>query len=84
MYRLLVGVVIAAVATFTLDQIDEGLRDSGQVNSQLQVPLFGSVPDVGEKDTVVMLGDAKSMLSGAYLSIRSTLHFRLITVFQKP
>ena len=72
---LLVGIGIAAVATFALDQIDEGLRDPGQVNRQLQVPLLGSVPDVGEEDAFVMLGDAKSILSEAYLSIRSNLAF---------
>jgi polysaccharide biosynthesis transport protein len=72
---LLAGLGLAAVATFGLDQIDEGLRDPSQVNRLLQVPLLGSVPDVGTEDTLEMLGDAKSMMSEAYLSIRSNLAF---------
>jgi polysaccharide biosynthesis transport protein len=38
---LLAGFGIAAVATFALDQIDEGLREPGQVNRLLHVPLLG-------------------------------------------
>ena len=72
---LLAGLGLAAVATFALDQIDEGIRDPGQVNRLLQVPLLGSVPDVNEDDALSMLNDAKSMLSEAYLSVRSNLAF---------
>jgi polysaccharide biosynthesis transport protein len=72
---LLAGLGLAAIATFALDQIDEGLREPGQVNRVLQVPLLGSVPDVEEEDALAMLSDAKSMLSEAYLSIRSNLAF---------
>ncbi len=72
---LMIGVGIAAVATFALDQVDEGLRDPGQVNRILQVPLLGSVPDVEEGDALLQLQDAKSALSESYLSIRSNLAF---------
>jgi polysaccharide biosynthesis transport protein len=72
---LLAGIGLAALATFALDQIDEGLRDPGQVNRLLQVPLLGSVPDFEEEDGLVLLQDAKSILSEAYLSIRSNLAF---------
>ncbi len=72
---LLAGLGLAAIATFGLDQIDEGLRDPSQVNRLLQMPLLGSVPDVASDDTLQMLGDAKSMVSEAYLSIRSNLAF---------
>jgi capsular exopolysaccharide synthesis family protein len=37
--------------------------------------LLGTVPDVGEEDALEQLGDAKSDLSEAYLSIRSNLAF---------
>ena len=63
------------MATFALDQIDEGLRDPGQVNRVLQVPLLGSVPDVEAEDALQLLQDAKSSLSEAYLSVRSNLAF---------
>ena len=72
---LLAGIGLAAVATFALDQIDEGLRDPTQVNRLLQVPLLGSVPDVEEQSALDLLRDPKSALSEAYLSIRSNLAF---------
>uniref|UniRef100_UPI003593D748 GumC family protein n=1 Tax=Sphingorhabdus lacus TaxID=392610 RepID=UPI003593D748 len=72
---LLAGIGIAAVATFALNQIDEGLRDPGNVNRLLNLPLLGSVPDVEQADTLALLQDAKSILSEAYLSIRSNLAF---------
>jgi polysaccharide biosynthesis transport protein len=72
---LFAGFGLAGLATFALDQIDEGLRDPGQVNRLLQIPLLGSVPDIEEDDTLTLLGDAKSILSEAYLSIRSNLAF---------
>ncbi len=65
----------AAVATFALDQIDEGIRDPWQGNRLLQFPLLGSVPDVDRDNTLMLLSDAKSMISEAYLSIRSNLAF---------
>ena len=72
---LLGGIGVAGLATFALEQVDEGLRDPGQVNRLLQIPLLGSVPDIEEGSAVEMLGDAKSVMSEAYLSIRSNLAF---------
>jgi polysaccharide biosynthesis transport protein len=72
---LLAGLGLAALATFALDQVDEGLREPSQVNRLLEVPLLGSVPDTDSRDVLSMLGDAKSALSEAYLSIRSNLAF---------
>ena len=57
------GLIIAAIATFALEQIDEGLRSPTDVNKLLQLPLLGSVPDVEDADALTLLGDAKSMLS---------------------
>ncbi len=75
MIALLAGLGIAAIATFALDQIDEGLREPGQVSRLLQIPLLGSVPDAEEDEVLDLLRDAKSPLSEAYLSIRSNLAF---------
>lgn len=72
---LLAGIGIAAVITFTLDQIDEGFRDPGQVNRLLQTPLLGSVPDADKENALELLTDPKSIISEAYLSIRSNLAF---------
>ena len=72
---LMAGLVLAATVTFALEQIDEGMRDPSQVNRLLQIPLLGSVPDIGNEDTLTILADAKSALSEAYVSIRSNLAF---------
>ncbi len=72
---LMAGCGLAAVATFALDQVDEGLRDPTQIGRLLQVPLLGSVPDTEEQDALQLLSDPKSSLSEAYLSIRSNLAF---------
>lgn len=72
---LTVGLGLAAIATFALNQVDEGLRDPNQVVRVLQIPLLGSVPASEDGDTLAELQDAKSALSEAYLSIRSNLAF---------
>eukprot|EP01035_Chromulina_nebulosa_P007523 gene7523-10153_t len=70
-----VGVGLAGLATFALDQIDEGIRDPTEVNRLLHMPLLGSIPAVGDAGALDMLADPKSMISEAYLSIRSNLAF---------
>lgn len=72
---LLAGMGLAGIATFALEQIDEGLRDPGQVNRLLGIPLLGSVPDVEDDETLAAIRDGKSSLSEAYLSVRSNLAF---------
>lgn len=71
----LAGITLAGIATFGLEQIDEGLRDPSQINRLLRIPLLGSVPNSEEEDVLRALNDAKSSLSEAYLSIRSNLAF---------
>jgi len=68
------GVVLAAAAVFALEQIDEGIRNPEDVKSLLNVPLLGNIPlsDVAPLDA---LADAKSPISEAYFSARSTLSF---------
>lgn len=72
---LFLGLVLSGASVFALEQIDEGVRDPMQISRHLNLPLLGSVPSVGDEDTVAMLLDAKSDLSESYLSIRSNLAF---------
>jgi len=72
---LLAGMVLAGALTVALNQIDEGFRDPAQVSRILDVPFLGSVPEVEGGDGIQALGDVKSPLSEAYLSIRSNLAF---------
>lgn len=70
----LAGLLVVAVVVYALDQIDEGIRDPAQVPQLLQIPLIGSVPAV-DTDPLTDLNDAKSNLSEAYLTVRSSLAF---------
>ena len=72
---LLGGLGLAAVVAFALEQVDEGLRDPGQVSRVLQVPLLGSVPTDPDWKGATALADIKSAVFEAYLSIRSNLAF---------
>jgi succinoglycan biosynthesis transport protein ExoP len=71
---LLLGGVLAALTVFALEQIDEGVREPGQVQSELKVPLLGAVP-TAEEDFERELQDVKSLVYEAYFSIRSNLSF---------
>ncbi|WP_207105807.1 GumC family protein [Sphingomonas sp. CFBP 8760] len=74
---LFAGIGLSAIAVFALEQIDEGLREPGDVSRLLGVPLLGSIPkqQTDDKNLTVTLEDAKSELSEAYLSVRSSLAF---------
>ncbi len=73
---LLIGLLMAALATFILEQIDEGIRKPDDVARLLNVPLLGSVPDVASDTPVIeMLDDVKSPAAEAYFSTLSNLAF---------
>ena len=72
----LAGLGLAIGAVFVVEQVDEGLHEPTRVQEMLGIPLLGSVPKAGE-DLVISeeLNDPKSLLSEAYLSVRSSLAF---------
>ena len=72
---LLLGFGVAAIIVVILEQIDEGLRDPSDVRRQLNVPLLGAVPMSDVESPVAELGDPKSELSEAYLSVQTSLAF---------
>ncbi len=71
---LLLGAVASAVVILGLEQIDEGIREPGQIGPLLGVPLLGHVPLT---DTAVMqeIQDPKSDLYEAFFNVRSNLDF---------
>lgn len=72
----LAGLALALGAVFIVEQSDEGLRDPTRVQELLGIPLLGSVPKASEDlDVATELNDPKSLLSEAYLSVRSSLAF---------
>ena len=72
---LFAGILLSALATLALDQIDEGIREPNQVNDLLNAPLLGPGPHLATPDVLELVRDPKSTLSEAYLSIRSSLSF---------
>lgn len=71
---LLGGIALSAAAVFVLDQIDEGIRSPTDVWTLLKLPLLGNVPHAAGPPQAA-LADPKSMVSEAYLTIRSNLAF---------
>lgn len=71
---LALGMVLAGAVAFALEQIDEGVREPGQVENMLGMPMLGMTPLV-ENDAMDELRDTKSHLYDAYFSIRSSLAF---------
>ncbi|AMK26090.1 GumC family protein [Sphingobium sp. TKS] len=70
----LAGIALSAAAVFGLEQIDEGIREPGEVRTALGTALLGHVP-LGEEATIAEISDPKSELAEAYFSIRSSLAF---------
>ena len=72
---LLLGLALALLVVIGLEQIDEGLREPGDVRRQLDLPLLGAVLDQGDDEALELLADPKSNISEAYLSVRTNLAF---------
>jgi capsular exopolysaccharide synthesis family protein len=71
---LLAGLGLSAAAVFALEQIDEGIRSPADVWNLLKLPLLGNVP-LSDLLPQEALANPKSMMSEAYLTIRSNLAF---------
>lgn len=69
---LLLGLVAAAGTVFTLEQIDEGVRNPAGVENLLSLPLLGVIPFT-EHDPSEDARVPYSQLAEAYFSIRTTL-----------
>jgi polysaccharide biosynthesis transport protein len=72
---LMVGLVMAAIVTFALEHIDEGIKDPGDVVRATGLPLLGTIPKEDTTDAYELLRDPKSSLSEAYLSVQTALQF---------
>lgn len=72
---LLLGLGLAGATAFALEQIDEGIREPGQVDQLLKLPLLGLTPMVENEDIMSELMDVKSSYYDAYFSILSSLAF---------
>lgn len=71
---LVLGIGLSALAAFLLEQIDQGVTDPAQVEGALGVPLLGTIPKLAD-DPIALLGDRKTAISEAYLSVQTNLGF---------
>ena len=72
---LLAGIAVGVALAFILEQIDEAITDTGDVEKVLGLPSLGSVPKLSSEDPLEELVDRKSALSEAYLSVVTALKF---------
>ncbi|MEQ1509325.1 MAG: polysaccharide biosynthesis tyrosine autokinase [Sphingopyxis sp.] len=72
---LLVGAALAGLLAIILENLDEGIRDPATINQALNVPLLGAIPKSVDEDAKALLGDPKSIISEAYMTVRSNLGF---------
>ncbi len=72
---LLAGLIIGAIATFALEQIDEAIADPSEVERELRFPLLGVIPQSGDIDPREALEDRKSPVVEAFLSVQTNLEF---------
>ena len=72
---ILSGAILGGVLAIVAEQIDDRVRNPGDVEGVLHAPLLGTIPKVrnGEVGSAVM--DTKSSLSEAYISLRARLAF---------
>ena len=69
---LLLGLGLAGVAVFVLEQLDDTIRSPSDIEQKVHLALLGSVPVVAD-DPIIGLVDQKATLSEAYFSIRASL-----------
>ncbi len=72
---LMIGLGLAGATVFTLEQMDESLRDPSQVPGALGTALLGAIFELVGEDVIEDLADVKSRTSEAYLTVRSNLSF---------
>jgi succinoglycan biosynthesis transport protein ExoP len=73
---LVAGLILGGAVAWVLEQIDQGLSEPGEVESEIGLPLLGAVPKLaGDVSILERLQDRKSEVTEAYLSARTSLSF---------
>lgn len=70
---LLIGFVLAGIAIFLRDQLDDVIRTPEDVETKLALPLLAVIPRAHDGTPVEALSDPKSSLTEAYNSMRGAL-----------
>jgi capsular exopolysaccharide synthesis family protein len=71
---LLLGLLLAGLTVVILENLDESVREPQQISDRLGVPLLGAIPVV-EDEALSDIEDPKSILSEAYMTVRTNLGF---------
>lgn len=71
---LLLGLFFAGVTIVILENLDESVREPQQISDRLGVPLLGAIPVVDD-EALSDIEDPKSILSEAYMTVRTNLGF---------
>lgn len=71
---LIGGCALAAGIALALEQIDEAVKEPGDVTRTLGIPVLGVIPN-SEDDPMVLLKNRKSDIAEAYLSLQTSLQF---------
>lgn len=72
---ILAGLALGAGAALLLEQLDDNIKDAGEVSRRLGLPLLGVIPKTDEGAPKDVLLDRKSVLVDAYLSVFTNLGF---------
>ncbi len=72
---LLGGLALGVAAAIGLEQLDDTLGNPADVERYLRVPLLGTIPLDNSEDLLTALGNPKSPIVEAYLSIQTNLEF---------
>lgn len=70
---LAAGLGLALAYAFAREKLDDAIRDPGDVERKLHLPLLGVVPEYRDGSPMEALADSHSELSEAYFSIRSAV-----------
>lgn len=72
---LLAGLGLSAVFVLVMEQIDQTIKEPGDLKAKLGIALLGSVPNIEKDGILLSLSDKKSVAWEAYFSIRTSLSF---------
>ncbi len=73
---LVIGLVLGSIAALLMEQLEDSAIAPADFQRKLGVPLLGSIPVLGEGESVDdMLVDPKSPMSEAYFSVLTGLRF---------
>ena len=72
---LMLGIMVAGGVAFALEQIDETVKNPGDLARAVDQPFLGAIPHNDAKDLTQLLDDPKSAVAEAYFSALTNLRF---------